>query len=136
MVSISQKGWGNAQEINGVYTQAVIAENDSSRLYIATPNLTSLNITYLDVGKDPVSVNVHNLATQNWTNGYTTIERTNTGKWKSIQIIVPPSEEEYVEFGLHAFGNNFTISKIDASTLPVTAKTSFGFTKQHFKHGT
>jgi hypothetical protein len=115
LVSISQAGWGAVHSVNGVNTQAVIAQDDSAKLYVATPNLTSLNLTYLDVGKDPVSVNVHNLDTQNWTNGYAVIQRNDTGKWRSFEFIVPTGEKGYVELGLHAFGENFTVSKIDAA---------------------
>ena len=115
LVSISQKGWGELRFTNGVYSQSVLAGNDSARLYVATPDLTALNITYLDVGVDSVSVNVHNLETQNWINGYTTIQRNNTGKWISCQFLIPPSSSGFVELGLYAFGENFSVSRIDAA---------------------
>jgi hypothetical protein len=113
LVSISQKGWGEVHMVNNVKTQSVLAENDSTRLYVATPNLMCVNITYLDVGKGPVSVNVHNIDMRNWTNGYTTIQRNNTGAWKSFGFILPADAKGFVELGLHAFGENFTVSKID-----------------------
>jgi hypothetical protein len=116
LVSISQAGWGEVRAVKGVNTQAVLAENDSTKLYVATPYLTSVNMTYLDVGNDPVSVNIHDLATQNWTNGYATIDRTNTGQWKNYTFIIPTNENGYTEIGLHAFGENLTVSSINATS--------------------
>jgi len=115
LVSLSQEGWSQQKYVNGVNTQSVMARNDSVKLYVATPSLTSINITYLDVGNDAVSVNLHDPKTQSWTNGYTVIERNNTGKWRSCQFLVPQGEEGYVELGLYAFGENFVVSKIDAT---------------------
>jgi len=74
------------------------------------------------VGKDAVNINVHDLNTQNWTNGYTTIQKTDTGKWKSTEILVPQGEKGYTELGIHAFSDDFIISKIDAT--PYQSQTS------------
>ena len=114
-ISINQEGWSELQPINGVYIQSVIAGNDSARLYVGTPNLTSVNITYLDVGNDAVSVNVHNLDTKEWINGYTVIERNNTGQWRNCEFLLPESERGFAELGFHAFDENFTVSKIVAT---------------------
>jgi 4-amino-4-deoxy-L-arabinose transferase-like glycosyltransferase len=126
LVSINQLGWNKLKTINGVFAQSIIAGNASARLYVATPNLTSINITYLDAGKDPLNVNIHNLDTENWTNGYATIQRNNTGKWISCELLVPQNERGYVELGLFASKDNFTVSRIDATpykseTIPVAA---------------
>lgn len=115
LVSISQNGWGEVRSIDGVKTQTVIAKNDSSKLYVATPSLMCVNITYLDYGKSPVSINVHNFETKNWTNGYTTIQRNNTGKWANFGFILPADPKGYVELGLHAFGENLTVANIEVS---------------------
>jgi ligand-binding SRPBCC domain-containing protein len=115
LVSISQTGWGEVRVVDGVKTQVVLPENDSSRLYVATSSLMSVNITYLDVGEGPISINVHNFDQKNWTNGYTTIQRNNTGNWTSFGFILPPNEEGYAELGLHAFDENFTVSNIEVA---------------------
>ena len=129
IISINQQGWSQPQKTEGVYTQSVIAGNDSARLYVATPTeFTSLNITYLDVGKDTVSVNVHDLNTQEWSNGYTVIQKTDTGKWKSTEIIVPQGEKSYTELGIHAFAENFTISKIDVAPYRSQTRAALSYT--------
>jgi hypothetical protein len=114
-VSTNQQGWSDVQSVNGVYTQSVVAKNDSARLYVATPTLTALNITYLDTGKEPLSINLRNPYSKDWINGYAVIQKTNTGTWKSYQFLVPQSEKGFVEFGFHAYTENFTIRSIDAS---------------------
>jgi len=115
LVSISQAGWGEIRVVDGIKTQAVLPENDSSKLYVATPSLMVVNITYLDIGKGPVSINVHNFDQKNWTNGYTTIQRNNTGNWTNFGFILPPDEKGYAELGVHAFGENFTVSNIEVA---------------------
>jgi hypothetical protein len=115
LVSISQTGWGEVRVLDEVKTQTVLAESNSTRLYVETPKLMIVNITYLDVGKGPVSINVHNFDMKNWTNGYTTIQRNNTGNWSTFGFILPPNEKGYAELGVHAFGENFTISNIEVS---------------------
>ena len=116
LVSLSQAGWSPKKTLNGIITQSVLVNNDSAKLYVSTPSiLTSVNITYLDMSSDVVSVNLHNLKAQNWTEGYTVIERNNTGQWRSCQFLVSPGEEGYVELGLHAFGEDLAVSKIDVS---------------------
>jgi hypothetical protein len=113
-ISINQVGWSGVQSIDGVDTQSVIAGNDSARLYVATPNLTSVNITYLDVGNDTVSINVLDPYSQEWINGYAVIQKTDTGEWKSYEFLAPFSNQGFVELGFHAYDENFTVSNIDA----------------------
>ena len=127
-ISINQQGWSQVQSIDGVYTQSVIAGNDSARLYVATPNLTSVNITYLDVGKDSLSINVRDSNSSQWNNGYATIQKTDTGKWKSFEFLLPQNEKGFGELGFYAFAENFTISKIDAAPLQTEGKTSLSNT--------
>lgn len=113
-VSISTDGWSGVHSINGVATQSVIARNTTARLYVATPTLTSLKITYLDVGKDPVSINLRDPYTKEWINGFAAINRTNSGQWKDYELMAPFVKEGFFEFGFHAYKENFTVSKIYA----------------------
>ena len=103
------------QSIGGVDTQSVIAGNNSARLYVATPGLTTVAITYLDVGTDTVSINVRDPFTVDWINGYAVIQKTNTGTWKTYEFLAPFSDKGFVELGFHAYDENFTVSKIDAA---------------------
>jgi 4-amino-4-deoxy-L-arabinose transferase-like glycosyltransferase len=114
-VSINQQGWSEVQSIGGVHVQSVIAKNDSAKLYVATPGLTSLNITYLDVGRDIVSINARNPYSGDWLNGYAVIQKTDSGTWKSYQFLPPLGDKGYVELGIHAYNENFTIRSIDAT---------------------
>jgi hypothetical protein len=136
LVSISQTGWGEVRVLDGVKTQAVLAENNSTRLYVHTPNLMYVNITYLDVGEGPVSINVHNFDQKNWTDGYTTIQRNNTGKWSNFEFVLPPNEKGYAELGLHAFGENFTISNIEVSPYQSTERPILSSTTSTIVNGT
>ena len=123
-ISINQDGWSRPESIDGVLTQSVIAGNDSPRLYVATPNLTSLDITYLDVGTDIFSINARNPYSKEWIIGYATIQKTDTGKWKTFEFLPPLSEEGFIEFGFHAYTQNFTISRIDAAPYQSQGKVS------------
>lgn len=114
-VSISKDGWSEVKSISGVDAQSIVAGNNTARLYVATPNLTSLKITYLDVGKDPVSINLHDPYTHAWINGYAVIQRNNTGQWKEYELMAPLVEQGFFEFGFHAYKEDFTIRKIYAA---------------------
>jgi hypothetical protein len=114
-ISISKDGWSEVKSINGVDAQSIAAGNDTARLFVEATNLTSLKITYLDVSKDPVSVNLHDPYTQEWINGYAVIQRNNTGQWKEYEIMAPFVEEGFFEFGFHAYKEDFTVSKIYAA---------------------
>jgi hypothetical protein len=114
-ISINQDGWSEIQPIGGESTQSVIANNDSARLFIATQNLTKVNITYLDTGKDILSINVHDSNTQEWVHDYAVIQKNDTGKWQSYEFLAPLSDKGFVELGLHCYTENFSISKIYAA---------------------
>jgi hypothetical protein len=125
-ISINQAGWSGVQSVNGVDTQSVIAGNDSARLYVGTPNLTMVNITYLDVGSDVVSINVRDPYSQEWINGYAVIQKTDTGKWKSYEFLSPFSNQGFVELGFHAYDENFTVSRIDAAPYQAEGYAALG----------
>jgi hypothetical protein len=115
-ISLSEAGWSSVQSIDGVNTQSVIAGNDSARLYVATPSFTDVNITYLDVGNGTLGINVNNPFTREWINDYATIQKTDTGKWKTYEFLAPFfNNTEFVELGFHAYDENFTVSKIEAT---------------------
>jgi Dolichyl-phosphate-mannose-protein mannosyltransferase len=122
LVSINQAGWSEPKLVDGYSTQSVIAGNDSSRLLVATPNLTRVTITYEDIGKDSLSINLHNPYSKNWTNGYAVIQKTNTGKWKTFEFLAPLIEEGAAELAFHSFTENFTISKIEAAPFQAQGK--------------
>ena len=114
-VSISKDGWSEVKSINGVDAQSIVAGNDTARLYVAATNLTILKITYLDVGNDSVSINLHDPYTNDWINGYAVIQRNNTGLWKEYELIAPLVEQGFFEFGFHTYKEAFTVSKIYAA---------------------
>jgi hypothetical protein len=124
IISINKEGWSDLQIINGIYAQSVIAGSDSARLYVATPNLTSVKLTYYDVGKDILSINVHNPCSKEWIYGYGVVQKNNTGKWKNYEFLAPLSKKGYVEIGFHAYTENFTISRIEATPYQADGKTS------------
>jgi 4-amino-4-deoxy-L-arabinose transferase-like glycosyltransferase len=123
-ISINQEGWSPIETVNGIQTQSVIEGNDSARIYAATPNMTKVDITYLDKGIDSVAVNVRDSSSLAWNNGYAVIQKTDTGKWKSYEFIAPMTNKGYVELALHAYHENFTISKIDASPYQEVGRTA------------
>lgn len=114
-VSLNKAGWSEPQKINGVATQVVVAGNNSARFYVATPTLTSVKITYLDVGSEQVAINVRNPNTLEWINGYVVIQKTDTGKWKTCEFMAPITGKDFVELAPHAYHENFIVSKIDAA---------------------
>jgi hypothetical protein len=116
-VSTNREGWSQLTTVNGVQTQSVIAGSDSPRLYVATPNATKVNITYLDSGTDSVTINLWDSNSSKWVIDYGVIQKTNTGTWKSFEFNLPIPNKWYVELGLHAYNENFTISRIDASPI-------------------
>lgn len=124
LVSINQEGWSKPQLVDGYYAQSVIAGNNSARLLVATPNLTSVKITYHDVGTDGVSINLHNPYSKDWIEGYAIIQKENTGKWKTYELLAPLIEEGFAELALHAYGRNFTVSRIEAAPFQSPGKAS------------
>ncbi len=123
-ISVNKEGWSPIETVNGIQTQSVIAGNDSARLYVATPNMTKVSITYLDKGTDSVAINVRDPNSLEWTNGYAVIQKTDTGKWKSYEFIAPMTDKGYVELALHAYRENFTVSKIVAFPYQEVGRTA------------
>jgi hypothetical protein len=121
-VSLNRAGWSQLSTVNGVQTQSVIAGSDSPRLYVATPNATKVNITYLDSGTDSVTINLWDSNSSKWVIDYGVIQKTNTGTWKSFEFNLPIPNKWYVELGLHAYNENFTISNIEALPIQQLAK--------------
>jgi len=122
-VSINQQGWSELKTINGVRTQSVIAKSESARLYVATHNLTKISLTYLDVGKEEAAINVRNFNSSVWINGYTVIQKTNTGNWKTFEFFAPLTDKGFVELAIHTYKENLTISKISAVPYESTWRT-------------
>jgi hypothetical protein len=117
VVSINHKGWSKPQLVDGVYAQSVIAGNSSARLFVATPNVTSVKITYHDIGTDSLSINALNPYSEEWIHGYAVIQKENTGHWKTFELLAPLIEEGFVELALHSYNHNFTISRIEAASF-------------------
>ncbi|MCX8154096.1 MAG: hypothetical protein N3E52_06665, partial [Candidatus Bathyarchaeota archaeon] len=121
--AINEKGWTEPQIINGVTAQSVIAGSNAPRFFVATPNLTCVEITYLDAGIDKLSIYLYNQYSKTWFE-YSFIEKTDTREWKTHKFLVPVNKEGYAEFGLHSYTRNFTISRIEAEPVEVEGKVS------------
>jgi hypothetical protein len=89
-------------------------------LLVATPGLTSVNITYHDVGSDSLSINLYNPYSKQWVFGYGVIQKNNTKEWRTYEFLAPLVEEGFAELAFHSYKENFTISKITAA--PFTAQ--------------
>jgi 4-amino-4-deoxy-L-arabinose transferase-like glycosyltransferase len=122
LVYINKDGWSKPQLVDGVYAQSVIAGNVSSRLYVATPNLTSVRITYHDLGTDGLSINLKNPYSDDWIYGYATIKKEDTGAWKTFEFLAPLIGEGFAELALHAYTENFSISRIEAAPFQSPGK--------------
>jgi hypothetical protein len=124
MLSINQEGWSEPQLINGVPAQSIVAGSVLPRLYVDTPNLTSVKITYLDAGTDRVSINLYNPYSETTVFDYAVIQKNNTNEWKTCEFLAPLSEKGFVEFAPHAYNENFTISRIEAVPFQAEGKVS------------
>ncbi|MCW4007609.1 MAG: glycosyltransferase family 39 protein [Candidatus Bathyarchaeota archaeon] len=121
--AINEKGWTEPQLVNGVLAQSVIAGSNAPRFFVATPNLTCVEITYLDAGVDKLSIYLYNPYSEAWFE-YSFIEKTDTKEWKTHKFLVPINKEGYAEFGLHSYTGNFTISRIEAKPVEAEGKAS------------
>ena len=124
MLSISQKGWSEPQLINGVLAQAVVARSEFPRLYVDTPDLTSVRITYLDAGTDSVSVHLSNPYSKTTIFDYAVIQKTDTNEWKTCEFLAPLIEEGFVELAFHAYHEDLIISRIEAVPFRSQGKVS------------
>jgi hypothetical protein len=136
IISINQKGWSEPQIVDGIYAQAVVARNDSSRLLVATPSLTSVKITYLDVGTDGLSINLYNPYSKEWIYSYGIIEKKDTGKWQTYEFLAPLVEQGFAELAFHAFTENFTISRIEAAPFKAQGKSTLEFLESEMTDAT
>ncbi|NLF89270.1 glycosyltransferase family 39 protein [Candidatus Bathyarchaeota archaeon] len=123
-LSINTGGWSEIVAINGVQTQSVIADSDAARLYVSTENLTEVSITYLDCGTGSIAVNIRDPNSLEWYNGVAVIQKTNTGQWKNYDFIAPIAERGYVELGIHAYHENFTVKRIVATPYQAIGRTA------------
>jgi hypothetical protein len=114
MLSINRRGWGEPQLIKDVFAQAVIARSVLPRLYVNTPDLTSVKITYLDIGTDKVSIHLYNPYSKETIFDYAVIQKNDTNEWKNYEFLTPLSEEGYVELAFHAYNEDFLISRLEA----------------------
>jgi len=136
MISINQEGWSEPQLVDGVYAQAVIATNNSPRLLVATPSLTSINITYHDVGTDGLSIHLYNPYSKEWIYSYGIIEKKDTGKWKTYEFLAPLSEKGFAELAFHANTENFTISRIEATPFQARGKLTLNYLESEMTNAT
>jgi len=129
LISINQQGWMSHEIGNKTY-MSIIADkyapllSDAPRIYVATPSLTLVKITYLDEGTGQLSIHLYNPHTRTWIHDYATIMKRDTNKWKTYEFLAPICERGFVEFGLHAYYENFTTSKIEAVPLQLPGKVS------------
>jgi hypothetical protein len=124
LLSINQEGWSELQVMNGTLVQSVIAGSDSARLYVATTNLTSVKVTYLDEGTDTLSINLYNPYSKAWIYDYASIGKNDTNEWETYEFLAPLGEVGFVEFDLQARYENFTISRIEAAPFKSGGKAS------------
>ena len=124
MLSINQRGWSEPQLVHGVLAQSVVARSVFPRLYVDTPDLTSVKITYLDMGTDTVSIHVYNSYSETTVFDYVVIQKNDTNEWKTCEFLAPLGEEGFVELALHAYNENFTISRIEAVPFQSQGKVS------------
>ena len=123
-IAINQQyGWTKPDVINGELAQSVIAGNVLPRFWVDAPNLTSVKITYFDEGTEKLKILTYNEYSKNWTD-YVSIQKTDTREWKSFEFLAPISKKGYVEFALHAYDENFVISKIEATPFQSQEKVS------------
>lgn len=121
-IAINQEyGWTKPKEINGELTQSVIAGNVLPRFWVATSNLTSVKITYLDVGTERLRILTYDEYSEEWTE-YASIQKTDTNEWKTYEFLAPFSDKGYVEFALYAYEENFIIRKIEAAPFQSQGK--------------
>jgi 4-amino-4-deoxy-L-arabinose transferase-like glycosyltransferase len=136
MLSINEGGWSEPQVVNGVLAQSVIAGSVLPRLYVDTPDLTMVKITYLDSGTDMLSVNFYNQYSDTTVFDYAVIQKNNTNEWKTYEFLAPIGEEGYAELAFHAYNENFTISKIEAVPFQSQGKVSLYSLEKKFTSST
>jgi hypothetical protein len=136
MLSINQEGWSEPQLVNGVLAQSVIAGSVLPRLYVDTPDLTIVKITYLDSGTDMLSVNFYNQYSDTTVFDYAVIRKNNTNEWKTYEFLAPIGEEGYAELAFHAYNENFTISRIEAVPFQCQGKVSLYSLEEKFTNST
>jgi 4-amino-4-deoxy-L-arabinose transferase-like glycosyltransferase len=121
--AVNQEGWTKPFSINGTPAIAVIPGSNDPRFCVATTNLTSVKLTYLDSGTDKLSIYLYNQYSEEWLE-YTFIYKTNTEQWKTKEFLAPVSKNEYTLFALHTYKEDFTVSSIEAAQLHAPGKTS------------
>lgn len=121
---IGPKGYSDVKELDGVVTRSVISGSTSPRLYVVASDLMKVNITYLDKGHGSLALNVYDPYNNSWLYDYGKVKKEDSGEWRSYEFLAPICERGFVEFGLHAYYENFTISKIEAVPLQLPGKVS------------
>jgi 4-amino-4-deoxy-L-arabinose transferase-like glycosyltransferase len=124
MLSINERGWGEPQLVDGVLAQSIIADSVLPRLYVNTPDLTSVKITYLDAGTDKAAIHVYNPYSKATVFDYAVIQKNGTNEWKTCEFLLPPSENGFAELALHAYDRNFTIRSIEAVPFKAPGRVS------------
>jgi len=124
MLSTNQRGWSEPQLIKDAFAQSVVAGSVFPRLYVNTPDLTSVRITYLDMGTDKVSIHLYNPYSKETIFDYAVIQKNDTNEWKTYEFLAPLSEEGFVELAFHAYNENFTLSRIEAVPFQSQGKVS------------
>ena len=125
-LQINYDGWTDVREVKGHASRSIIKGDVRPRLFVATPDVIMVNITYLDEGTGSLHVNLYDPYAKRWLYGLTTIHKEGTGEWKSHVFVVPRDPNRYfIELGLHASGTNFTISKITTTKLNLTGYFSY-----------
>src|SRR3989304_9278252 len=110
---IAPSGWANVMEIDGHVVRSVIRNSNAPRLYVATPQLMNVTITYLDKGHGKLITNLYNPYNQIWLYDHNVIKKENSGEWRIREFLIPMDVERgFVELGLFAEGEDFVIKSI------------------------
>lgn len=105
------------------------------RVYVTAPSPMLVRMTYLDVGKGCLDVNLLSPTTGKWYLGLSIIRKEGSGLWKEYSFIVPPDPLGFIELGLHAY-EDFWISNLTIEPVNVTGYCHIGRLDSMFRNST
>jgi hypothetical protein len=110
--------WAGPVHIGNRTAMGVRAGDLTPRVYVATPSPVLVRITYLDMGRGSLDVNLFSPTTDRWYLGLSVIRKEGSGLWREHSFIIPPDPLGFVELGLYAY-EEFWISDIAVQPLNV-----------------
>jgi 4-amino-4-deoxy-L-arabinose transferase-like glycosyltransferase len=115
-VYINVDNWMGPINIGNRTAIGIKAGDLAPRIYINTPSPMLVRITYLDIGKGSLDVNLFSPTTSDWYLGLSIIRKEGSGLWREHSFIVPFDPLGFVELGLYAY-EDFWISDIRVEPL-------------------